>query len=174
MSLEKFHDLLAVKYTEWIESMDSIPEEDDPLTMEITIGMAPDLPPIKYHDWPLQFLSKPLISMREWEQRCIDGRSVTSIAVTKAGLYNLFTASLGKLHQKLEHLDLYNRLTVTSFIGTWLMLHTTRSPSAVLTARKRIPRSSEYLVRPYLVLRPSSHSSNPSSMLPIVTCCSPS
>ena len=74
MSLEKFHDLLVVKYSEWIDSMDSIPEEDDSQTMEITIGMAPPLPALKYHETPLMFLSKPLISIREWERRCIVGR----------------------------------------------------------------------------------------------------
>ena len=73
MSLLTFSDLYAIKYTEWIE-MDSIPEEDPTMAVEITIGHLQPLPPIKYHDGPLQFLSKPQVEAKEYERRVLAGR----------------------------------------------------------------------------------------------------
>ena len=67
MSLLTFSDLYAVKYTDSID-MDSIPEEDSS-GVEITVGMLHALPPVKYHDGPLQFLSKSQLTAKEYERR---------------------------------------------------------------------------------------------------------
>ena len=84
MSLLTFADLYAVKYTERTD-MDSITEEGDsshsnqsihsnhsnqPTGEEIiTVSMFHALPPIKFHDGPLQFLSKSQLTAKEYARR---------------------------------------------------------------------------------------------------------
>ena len=68
MSLLGFADLIVIKYSE--RGMDAIHEEE-PETMEVTMALMPDVPPIKYHDEPLQFLSKPQLTQKEYEKRLL-------------------------------------------------------------------------------------------------------
>ncbi|KAL9127945.1 MAG: hypothetical protein Q9217_003281 [Psora testacea] len=69
MSLLEYADLIVIKYSE--RSMDVIPE-DQPVTVNVTLALMPEIPPIKYHDGPLQFLSKPQLSQKEYERGVLD------------------------------------------------------------------------------------------------------
>ena len=70
--LTSFSDLYAVKYSEWA-SMDAIPEEETSMGFEVTFALSQPLPPIKYHEGPLQFLSKPQVSPQDYEKRLLTG-----------------------------------------------------------------------------------------------------
>ena len=71
MSLLDFADLIVIKYRERI--MDIIHEEE-PVTMEVPLALIPELPPIKYHDGPLQFLTKPQLTQKAYEKRVLERR----------------------------------------------------------------------------------------------------
>ncbi|KAG8526669.1 uncharacterized protein KY384_008098 [Bacidia gigantensis] len=64
-----FSELIVVKFCEQ-NDMDPIPEETDE-SLEVPVILVPDLPPLKYHDGPLRFLSNSLMSQREWERKLI-------------------------------------------------------------------------------------------------------
>ncbi|KAL9101828.1 MAG: hypothetical protein Q9163_002953 [Psora crenata] len=71
MSLLNFADLIVIKCSE--RSMDIIHEEE-PVSMDVTLALIPEIPPIKYHDGPLQFLSKPQLTQKQYERRVLDRR----------------------------------------------------------------------------------------------------
>ena len=51
--------------------MEPIPEEPSELTVEITTALIPEVPPLKCHDGPLKFISKPQILQKDYEMRIL-------------------------------------------------------------------------------------------------------
>lgn len=65
MAQEAFSDLLVVPYN---GIMSTIPEEE-PNATEISLALVPPLPAIKYHNSPLNCLSKPSLTQSNYERR---------------------------------------------------------------------------------------------------------
>ena len=83
MSYVPLSQLVALKDTQVLVSevgsgsttttgdMDSISEESGQDRLSVDVAMVPQLPPVKFHDGPLQFLSKASIGQREYERMIV-------------------------------------------------------------------------------------------------------